>query len=94
MPCIQIYDWLSTIDASILNLCSATIARREERTESDMRANSHDVKFTDDLEREMIQREIDDMNEFVGHTTEPLLKWALAIAITLGTLLIVIFHGH
>lgn len=52
-----------------------------------MNAYSHDVKFTASVEREMIQREIDDTND-------PLLKWILAFAISVGTLFIVLFNGQ
>lgn len=59
-----------------------------------MSTNSHDIKFTDDLEREMIQREVDDINDGAGNPAEPLLKWILAIAIFVGTMFIVIFTSH
>ena len=55
-----------------------------------MITNSDEVKFTDVMEREMIQREVDDISDSIGNIAEPLLKWVLAIALSVGTLLVVI----
>lgn len=59
-----------------------------------MNANSHEVKFTDALEREMIQREVDDISDSVGNLAAPLLKWILAIALSVGTLFVVISNAQ
>lgn len=59
-----------------------------------MSVNSNEVKFTGDLEREMIQREIDAINDSAGNPAEPLLKWILAIAISAGTMFIVIYTAR
>ena len=59
-----------------------------------MNAHLHEIKFTDDMEREMIQQEIDDRNQSIGNTADPLLNWIGALALSAATLFFVLLTGR
>lgn len=80
--------------ASIFSLCNATKQQRDDIKEFDMNANSHEVKFTDDIEREMIQQEADEFSDSGGDPTRPLLKWIFVIAVSIGIMFIVVFAAR
>jgi hypothetical protein len=50
-----------------------------------MMANSHAVKFTDDIEREMIQSEVDHTSQSGINLNWSVVGWIVAIAIFVGT---------
>ena len=57
-----------------------------------MNAHSHPIKFTDGLERELIEQ--DHAGTDLAESAAPLLKWLAAIGIAVGSLLVIAHGSH
>ena len=59
-----------------------------------MNASSSPIKFTDGIERELIEREHASAEFGTGEDLGSLLKWLAAVAIAVGSLLVITHGSH
>lgn len=100
MARIQTYDWKKTYIRPILDLCNAITEVSKShlplnhKKEFHVNASSSSIKFTDGIERELIQREQAGAEFGTGEDLVPLLKWLAAVTLALGSLLVITHGGH